>query len=230
MPAIRSVSLAMILIALIGGVARGHEVFPDHIRLLFNPTRPPIQMTGCEGWQVWVNGTEIDIGRCVVADDVWLELRELTQVIDATADTVEVAYTTDHQEITDSARIGGTENQPLLDIPRQVVHGDDPPPPPDENEPPTAAITNPRQGDTVKRGSQVSVRVTAADPDGSVANVRVTVTDGGQVRTVCTTTATPYVCPWTVPTGKRRTFTLHAYATDNDGTEGEPAHVAVHSQ
>jgi len=78
--------------------------------------------------------------------------------------------------------------------------------------PPTAAITNPLNGSTVKRGGVVPIQATASD-DVSVTQISFSINDS----LLCTATTSPYVCSWSVPGKPNASYTITAKASDPMG-------------
>lgn len=78
--------------------------------------------------------------------------------------------------------------------------------------PPAIALTNPLNGSTVTRKSRVTISATASD---NVGVRRVEFYVNGSI--LCSITALPYNCPWTVPAGKPRSYTVMAIAYDDAG-------------
>jgi|GEM_PF-1345337 len=79
------------------------------------------------------------------------------------------------------------------------------------NQLPTAAINNPLAGSITLTGNPVSIAATAADPDGTVAQVAFFA--NGVAIDSCVDTTAPYGCTWT-PTAPGA-YALTAVATDN---------------
>ncbi len=83
---------------------------------------------------------------------------------------------------------------------------------PSDTTKPVVSITNPINGSTVLRGSNVTIAVNATD-NARVARVEIRV--GGVIK--CTLLSGPYTCNWTVPnTGSRFTIAATAYDTSNN--------------
>lgn len=113
--------------------------------------------------------------------------------------------------------------------PRSVLTGTVPTATPPPNTSPTAIptvvpdtsapqviITNPLNGDSVKRNTLVTIKASASD---NVGVTRVLFYVNGQL--LCTDTASPYACTWKVlgPRGSRMTLSATAYdAAGNSGT------------
>jgi len=91
--------------------------------------------------------------------------------------------------------------------------------------PPTAAITSPASGGTVLVKSTVNIQATANPGTNPVARVDLLV--NGAV--VCSDTAAPYNCSWTVPGATGKTYQLQAKAYDTAGQVGASAIVSVKS-
>ena len=81
-----------------------------------------------------------------------------------------------------------------------------------DNIAPTVAITNPANGATVPRKSDVTITATASD---NVGVARVEFLVNGSLR--CTDTVAPYSCVWRVPNPMNRTHTIQARAFDAAG-------------
>ena len=81
-----------------------------------------------------------------------------------------------------------------------------------DNIAPTVAITNPADGATVARKSNVTLTATATD---NVGVTRVEFLVNGAVQ--CTDTAAPYSCVWRVPNPMNRTHQIQARAFDAAG-------------
>jgi glucose/arabinose dehydrogenase len=81
-----------------------------------------------------------------------------------------------------------------------------------DNIAPTVAITNPANGATVARKSNVTITATATDNVG-VSRVEFLVNGALQ----CTDTAAPYSCSWRVPNPMNRTHQIQARAFDAAG-------------
>ena len=81
-----------------------------------------------------------------------------------------------------------------------------------DNIAPTVAITNPADGATVARKSNVTLTATATD---NVGVARVEFLVNGAVQ--CTDTAAPYSCVWRVPNPMNRTHQIQARAFDAAG-------------
>ncbi len=91
------------------------------------------------------------------------------------------------------------------------------------NAPPTVSISNPTNGAVFNAGASVSIQATAADADGSVAQV-VFQANGN---TLCTDTSAPFACTWTPATPGEATLT--AIATDDAGaaTTSSPVNITI---
>ncbi len=94
----------------------------------------------------------------------------------------------------------------------------------DGNTPPTVSITSPTGGSNFAIGTAVTIAATAADSDGSVAQVAFFV--DGEPIAGCVDTTAPYECSWTpgAPAGVKN---LTARATDNGGATTISTVVAV---
>jgi len=92
-----------------------------------------------------------------------------------------------------------------------------------DNIAPTVSITNPADGATVARKSNVTITANATDNVG-VARVEFLVNGNLQ----CTDTAAPYSCVWRVPNPMNRTHTIQARAFDAAGNNAT-ASISVRS-
>ena len=81
--------------------------------------------------------------------------------------------------------------------------------------PPVVSITNPAQGSTVAKKSNVMLSAVATDNVG-VARVEFYVNGSLQ----CTDASTPYGCNWKVPSQPNRTYQIQAWAYDQAGNSG----------
>jgi glucose/arabinose dehydrogenase len=87
-----------------------------------------------------------------------------------------------------------------------------------DNIAPTVAITNPANGATVARKSNVTITATATD---NVGVTRVEFLVNGALQ--CTDTAAPYNCVWRVPNPMNRTHQIQARAFDAAGNNATAA-------
>ena len=84
-----------------------------------------------------------------------------------------------------------------------------------DNIAPTVAITNPANGATVARKSNVTITATASD---NVGVTRVEFFVNGALQ--CTDTTAPYSCIWHVPDAMNKTYQLQARGFDQAGNIG----------
>jgi parallel beta-helix repeat protein len=83
-----------------------------------------------------------------------------------------------------------------------------------DTSPPSVSITSPLSGTTVSTGSKITISASATD------NVGVTEVDfyvSGLTNPVCSDTAAPYTCSWTVPGTNNVTYTITTEAFDAAG-------------
>ena len=106
-------------------------------------------------------------------------------------------------------------NDGALDIGALEREGGTPPP---DTVPPTVSITSPSNGATVRPRRPINISIAASDNIG-VASVAVSV-NGTQV---CQLSAAPWVCAWTVPAGRGRSYTIQAVARDAAGNSAAAA-------
>ena len=90
------------------------------------------------------------------------------------------------------------------------------------NSPPVVSIANPVEGSTYTSPASVTIDATAADSDGTVAQVAF-YANGNPIGTV---TSAPYTITWAAPMGN---WALTAIAADNQGatTTSAPVHITV---
>ncbi len=103
-----------------------------------------------------------------------------------------------------------------LDIGALEREGGTPPP---DTVPPTVSITSPSDGANVRPRRPINISIAASD---NIAVTSVAVSVNGT--SVCQLSAAPWVCPWTVPAGRRQSYTIQAVARD---AAGNSATVAV---
>lgn len=91
---------------------------------------------------------------------------------------------------------------------------------------PVVTITSPLDNQTVGRGSTVTVVMNASDNEGVV---KVDLTIDKDSNTVCTATATPFSCDWSVPNKPNTQYILKAIAYDAAGNLGRSGLIFVNS-
>jgi Bacterial Ig domain len=102
-----------------------------------------------------------------------------------------------------------------LDIGALEREGGTPPP---DTVPPTVSITSPTDGTIVRPRRPINITIAASDNLG-VASVAVSVNG----TSVCQLSTAPWVCPWTVPAGRRQSYTIQAVARDAAGNSATAA-------
>ncbi|WP_421898674.1 family 43 glycosylhydrolase [Marinoscillum sp.] len=85
---------------------------------------------------------------------------------------------------------------------------------------PTVSIADPADNSSYPAGSEITISVTAADPDGVVAEVKLYVND----EMIGSMSTSPYEWVWTVPAASSA---IRAVATDNNGGSAESATITV---
>jgi len=81
------------------------------------------------------------------------------------------------------------------------------------NKPPSCNITNPTNNAGVEIGTSVQISVTANDPDGTIANVKISIDDVSKA----TLQTAPYTYSWNTDGESTGQHTIKAVATDNKG-------------
>jgi len=90
---------------------------------------------------------------------------------------------------------------------------------------PTISITFPFNGGSVLAKSKINITASASDNIG-VARVEFFVNN----TLICTDTAAPYACSWSVPVGKNKAYTLSARATDAQGNYSPIDKIVINSK
>ena len=86
---------------------------------------------------------------------------------------------------------------------------------PTDETPPVVSITNPAQGATVVKKSNVTLSATATD---NVGVVRVEFYVNGSLQ--CTDSSLAYTCIWRVPNPPNRTYQIEVRVVDQAGNSG----------